>query len=147
MIAFSSSKANWTSCRSASTKKYSKTRSQAEAPACRDQGPDFVQRQSSLAERTGRGIDRIFEGMLRYGRTAPDYSRSSAHKVSVRMSAADADAEFLRMIVEREEQTGTAMPIDSLIILSRLRNEWRTYFRVLSAQCLGRAAWRPSAGI
>ncbi|WP_022947058.1 hypothetical protein [Methylohalobius crimeensis] len=100
-----------------------------------------------MAERTGRGIDRIFEGMLRYGRTAPDYSRSSAHKVSVRMSAADADAEFLRMIVEREEQTGTAMPIDSLIILSRLRNEWRTYFRVLSAQCLGRAAWRPSAGI
>ena len=41
------------------------------------------------------------------------------------MSAADADAEFLRMIVEREEQTGAAMPIDSLIILSRLRNERR----------------------
>jgi ATP-dependent DNA helicase RecG len=50
---------------------------------------------------------------------------SAAHTVSVRMSAADADAEFLRMIVEREEQTGAAMPIDSLIILSRLRNERR----------------------
>ena len=85
---------------------------------------DIIKR-IGLAERTGRGIDRIFEGMLRYGRTAPDYSMSSAYTVAVRMSAADADADFLRMIVQREEQTGTAMPIDSLIILSRLRNERR----------------------
>jgi len=85
---------------------------------------DIIKR-IGLAERTGRGIDRIFEGMLRYGRTAPDYSMSSAYTVAVRMSAADADAEFLHMIVQREEQTGTAMPIDSLIILSRLRNERR----------------------
>ena len=85
---------------------------------------DIIKR-IGLAERTGRGIDRIFEGMLRYGRTAPDYSMSSAYTVAMRMSAADADAEFLRMIVQREEQTGTAMPIDSLIILSRLRNERR----------------------
>lgn len=61
--------------------------------------------------------------MLRYGRTAHDYSMSSAHTVFVRMSAAD--AEFLCMIVEREEQTGGAIPIDGLIILSRLRNERR----------------------
>ena len=27
-----------------------------------------------LAERTGRGVDRIFEGLLKYGRPAPDYS-------------------------------------------------------------------------
>ncbi|MAT50825.1 MAG: ATPase [Porticoccaceae bacterium] len=85
---------------------------------------DIIKR-IGLAERTGRGIDRIFEGLLRYGRTAPDYSMSSAHTVSVRMSAADADVEFLRMIVQREEQTGAPMPIDSLIILSRLRNERR----------------------
>ncbi|GAA3975799.1 ATP-binding protein [Allohahella marinimesophila] len=85
---------------------------------------DIIKR-VGLAERTGRGIDRIFEGMLRYGRAAPDYSMSSSYTVAVRMSAADADAEFLRMIVQREEQTGVAMPIDSLIILSRLRNERR----------------------
>ncbi|PFG53866.1 ATP-dependent DNA helicase RecG [Marinobacter sp. LV10R520-4] len=85
---------------------------------------DIIKR-IGLAERTGRGIDRIFEGMLRYGRTAPDYSMSSAYTVGLRMSAVDADSDFLRMIVQREEQTGTAMPIDSLIILSRLRNERR----------------------
>ena len=30
-----------------------------------------------LAERTGRGIDRIYEGSLLYGRLLPDYSRST----------------------------------------------------------------------
>ena len=35
------------------------------------------------------------------------------------------DTGFLEMILRHEEQTGTAMPIDSLIILSRLRQERR----------------------
>lgn len=78
-----------------------------------------------LAERTGRGIDRIFEGLLRYGRPAPDYSMSDAATVSVQMSAADADLDFLKMILQHEDQTGGAMPIDSLIILARLREERR----------------------
>jgi len=85
---------------------------------------DIIKR-IGLAERTGRGIDRIFEGMLRYGRDAPDYSMSSPYTVSVRMAAADADLDFLRMILQREDQTGATMPIDSLIILSRLREERR----------------------
>jgi ATP-dependent DNA helicase RecG len=38
-----------------------------------------------LAERTGRGIDRIYEGMLRYGRPAPDYTKSDEFTVSVQM--------------------------------------------------------------
>lgn len=86
-----------------------------------------------LAERTGRGIDRIFEGMLRYGRPAPDYSMSSAYTVSVRMAAGDADLDFLQMILQREEQTGGTMPLDSLIILSRLREERRLATTDLSA--------------
>lgn len=94
---------------------------------------DIIKR-IGLAERTGRGIDRIFEGMLRYGRAAPDYSMSSAHTVALRMSAGAGDTEFLRMIVEHEEHTGKPMPIDSLIILSRLRNERR-----LSTQNLARS--------
>lgn len=43
----------------------------------------------------------------------------------MRMTESDADTEFLRMIVQREEQASFTMPIDSLIILSRLRNERR----------------------
>lgn len=85
---------------------------------------DIIKR-IGLAERTGRGIDRIFEGMLRYGRPAPDYSMSDASTVKVQMFSAEADLDFLKMILQQEEQSGGAMPIDSLIILSRLREERR----------------------
>jgi len=77
-----------------------------------------------LAERTGRGIDRIYEGMLRYGRPAPDYTMSDEFTVSVQMVNAAADLDFLKMVVEQEDKLGN-MPIDSLIILSRLREERR----------------------
>ena len=85
---------------------------------------DVVKR-IGLAERTGRGIDRIFEGMLRYGRPAPDYSMSDASSVVLQMFRADADTAFLEMILSYEERTGAPMPIDSLIVLSRLRQERR----------------------
>lgn len=85
---------------------------------------DIVKR-IGLAERTGRGIDRIYEGMLRYGRPAPDYEMSDASSVVLIMPKSDADTGFLEMILRHEEQTGTAMPIDSLLILSRLRHERR----------------------
>lgn len=77
-----------------------------------------------LAERTGRGIDRIYEGMLRYGRPAPDYSMSNEFTVSVQMVNVAADLDFLKMVIEQEDKLGN-MPIDSLIILSRLREERR----------------------
>lgn len=85
---------------------------------------DIVKR-IGLAERTGRGIDRIYEGMLRYGRPAPDYAMSDASSVVLVLPKSDADTDFLEMILNHEERTGTAMPIDSLIILSRLRQERR----------------------
>ena len=94
------------------------------APRSRNPLLADVMKRIGLAERTGRGIDRIYEGMLRYGRPAPDYSMSDTSAVSLYMANAGADVEFVRMIVEQEERTGN-MPIDSLIILSRLRDERR----------------------
>ncbi|MFH1922872.1 MAG: ATP-binding protein [Planctomycetota bacterium] len=85
---------------------------------------DIVKR-IGLAERTGRGIDRIYEGMLRYGRPAPDFTMSDASSVVLVLPKSDADTGFLEMILDHEGRTGTAMPIDSLIILSRLRHERR----------------------
>lgn len=78
-----------------------------------------------LSERTGRGIDRIFEGLLRYGRPEPDYSRSNTSSVIVQMSSAEGDMAFLEMILNEEKRTGHPLPLDSLIILSRLRQERR----------------------
>jgi ATP-dependent DNA helicase RecG len=93
---------------------------------------DIVKR-IGLAERTGRGIDRIYEGMLRYGRSAPDYNMSDDSSVVLVLPKSDADTGFLEMILDHEGQTGTAMPIDSLIILSHLRHERRLATRDLTA--------------
>ena len=78
-----------------------------------------------LAERTGRGVDLIFQGLLRYGRPSPDYSGSTASLVKVILSSAKADIPFLTMIVEEEARTGSAISLDALIVLSRLRHERR----------------------
>lgn len=94
-----------------------------------------------LAERTGRGIDRIYEGMLRYGRPAPDYSVSNEFTVSVQMVNAAADLDFLKMVVEQEDRLGS-MPIDSLIILSRLREERR-----LTTADLAPSVQKPEANV
>lgn len=84
-----------------------------------------ISKRLGLAERTGRGIDRIYEGLLRFGRPSPDYGRSDSSSVIVRMSNTDLDFAFLEMVVREENRTQRPMPLDSLIILSRLRNERR----------------------
>ena len=84
-----------------------------------------IAKRIGLAERTGRGIDRIFMGMLRYGRPAPDYSRSDALSVVLHLSNAEGDMDFLEMILNEERRQNKAMPLDSLIVLSRLRLERR----------------------
>lgn len=78
-----------------------------------------------LAERTGRGVDLIYQGLLRYGRPAPDYSRSDSATVAVELSCQDADLDFLRLVLEEERQTGVSMPVDALLVLSTLRNQRR----------------------
>ena len=77
------------------------------APRSRNPLLADVVKRIGLAERTGRGIDRIYEGMLRYGRPAPDYSMSDASSVVLLMARADADIAFLEMLLSYEQRTGT----------------------------------------
>lgn len=92
-----------------------------------------------LAERTGRGVDLIYRGLLRYGRSRPDYSRSDRGSVVLRMPAAQADFGFLKLILEAEEARGP-LPIDSLIALSCLREQRR-----VSADDVARATQKDRA--
>jgi ATP-dependent DNA helicase RecG len=84
---------------------------------------DIIKR-IGLAERTGRGIDRIYEGMLRYGRPAPDYGLSSPYLVNLFMANVAADRGFLRMVVEQHDKLGEPL-VEPLIILARLKDERR----------------------
>lgn len=78
-----------------------------------------------LAERTGRGVDRIFEGLLRTGRGRPDYSRSDATRVIVRLPLGDADLAFVQMVAEAERARGKSLPVDALVVLGAIRDDGR----------------------
>lgn len=74
-----------------------------------------------VVERSGRGVDKIFRGLLKFGRPAPDYSHTSAQNVVLRLPTTEADLEFRRLVVEEERRRNAELPIDSLIALAALR--------------------------
>ncbi|MBP5061380.1 putative DNA binding domain-containing protein [Pseudomonas chlororaphis] len=78
-----------------------------------------------VVERSGRGVDTIFRGMLKFGRPAPDYSYTTAQRVVLRLPTAEADLDFRRLVVEHERATHAELPIDSLIALAALRESKR----------------------
>ncbi len=78
-----------------------------------------------LAERTGRGVDLIYQGLLRYGRPAPSYARSDRDTVIVELDAADADLGFLKLVLQQEQRVGSLLPVDTLLILSELKSARR----------------------
>lgn len=74
-----------------------------------------------LAERTGRGIDRIFEGSLLNGRMLPDYSQSTSTNVRLFIPKGPTDKEFIRLISEAHQRTGRSLPIYSLLVMNTLK--------------------------
>lgn len=73
-----------------------------------------------LAERTGRGVDLIYEGLVKYGRPAPSYMQSDATRVTVRFSVAAANLKFIELVKMEERRIGHALPLASLLILQKL---------------------------
>lgn len=94
-------------------------------PHGRNQALADALKRIGLAERTGRGIDRIFEGSIIYGRPLPDYSESTERYVKLFIQRAEPDLPFTRMIAEEENRRGRMLPINSLLILSALRTQRR----------------------
>lgn len=90
-------------------------------PHGRNQALADALKRIGLAERTGRGIDRIYEGSIIYGRPLPDYSESTKRYVRLFIQRAKPDLAFARMISDEEKRTGRMLPINSLLILSTLR--------------------------
>lgn len=59
-----------------------------------------------LAEKTGRGIDRIFEGSLIYGRALPDYSNTTPTTVSLLIPRSKPDPQLARIISDEQNRLG-----------------------------------------
>lgn len=85
-----------------------------------------------LAERTGRGIDKIYTAMLRSGHALPDFSATTNTSVVLRLNSAELDENYIKMIVLEEERLQKAIPVDALIILSVLKTERRATLGVLA---------------
>ena len=79
-----------------------------------------------LAEKTGRGIDRIFEGSIVYGRPWPDYSESTSRNIKLFIQRAKADLPFAKFVADEQNRQGRSLSIYTLMILSVLYNEKRS---------------------
>lgn len=79
-----------------------------------------------LAERTGRGIDRILEGSLIYGRALPDYSLSTSVTVSLFIPKTAPDVQLASMISNEQIRLGRPLPINTLLVINMLKDAPRS---------------------
>ncbi|MDZ4187584.1 MAG: ATP-binding protein, partial [Hydrogenophaga sp.] len=68
------------------------------APRPRNPALADAMKRIGIVERSGRGVDKIYRGMLRFGRPEPDYSRTDRHSVVLQLATVEADEFFLRLV-------------------------------------------------
>lgn len=101
-----------------------------------------------LAEKTGRGIDRIFEGSIVFGRPWPDYSESTSQMVRLFVQRAKADLAFAKFVSDEQNKQGKPLSIYNLMILSVLNAERRsTIDRIVEITNLGESKIRTAIEI
>lgn len=75
-----------------------------------------------LAERTGRGIDRIFEGSLLFGRPLPDYTASTSVTVSLFIQRSKPDKQIAQLVSNEQNRLGRPLSLNSLLVLNTLKD-------------------------
>lgn len=83
-----------------------------------------ILRRIGLVETTGRGIDKIYLGQLKYGRGVPEYSRSDSEAVRVVLSGGKESAQFAVFVAE-QEKSRNPLTLDELLVFDHLRHERR----------------------
>jgi ATP-dependent DNA helicase RecG len=96
-------------------------------------------RRIGLVETTGRGIDKIYVGQLRYGRPLPDYSRSDREAVRLELRGGETSLEFARLVFE-QSRAGRPLNLGEMIVLNHLQ-----YERRVDAQTVARLIQRNDA--
>lgn len=77
-----------------------------------------IAKRIGLAERTGRGVDKIYAGVLRYGRHSPNYDRSDSAGVTLTIAAEPANFNFLNFVLEEEGKLHRALTVDELLVFA-----------------------------
>jgi ATP-dependent DNA helicase RecG len=79
-------------------------------------------KRAGLVERTGRGIDTIFEGQLRFGRNAPSYALSDSTSVTLVLPGGPANLAFTKFVAE-EGSRGEPLFLLDLLVVNELSRE------------------------
>jgi len=79
-------------------------------------------KRAGIVERTGRGINRIYEQQLRYGRPPPDYARSTGSDVVAVLAGGPADLALVRYVAERD-RAQQGLSLSDLLVVSELLRE------------------------
>jgi ATP-dependent DNA helicase RecG len=79
-----------------------------------------------LAEKTGRGIDRIYEGSLAFGKPMPDYSASTTATVSLFIPRSEPDEQLIRLVTDEHKRLGHPLSLNTLLVLNVLRDQPRS---------------------
>lgn len=82
-------------------------------------------KRAGIVDRAGRGINRVFEASLRAGRPEPDYTRSSAERVSVSVQLGGTDGDLVRFVVEHDDRAGRKFDLVDLQIVRALKEDPR----------------------
>ena len=85
----------------------------------------YAMKRIGLAEKTGRGIDRIYEGSIIFGRPWPDYTESTSRTVKLFIQRAKANLPFAKLIADEQKRQQKTLSIYTLMILSLLNGERR----------------------
>lgn len=81
-------------------------------------------RRIGLVETTGRGIDKIYLGQLRYGRPLPDYSQSDREGVRLILRGGAASLEFAAFVYVHD-RSGEPLTLDELLAVNQLQQDRR----------------------
>ncbi len=76
-------------------------------------------KRAGVVERTGRGIDLIYEAQLRYGRPAPDYSLTTNTDVTVILPGGPANLRFAKFVAEQGLRR-RPLSLEELLILNEV---------------------------
>jgi ATP-dependent DNA helicase RecG len=74
-----------------------------------------------LVERSGQGVDRMFETAIREGKEPPDFSRSDAYQVTVVLRGAVEDLTFLRFLEKLSAEGTYSIATTDLVVLGAVK--------------------------
>lgn len=72
-------------------------------------------------ERSGQGADKIFRWAIEEGKGRPDYSRSDAYCVNLRLNAKIQDVQFLLFFEKIDQEKPVKWSVSDLILLDDIR--------------------------